>query len=81
MHRPRQPVGTDGWLIAFDLDPANLEPARAQLSQIGENFDLHHGNFAGTDSFVYRVTDGAATSDATVTVTVLPVGGIPMNSA
>jgi 16S rRNA (cytosine1402-N4)-methyltransferase len=40
-------VGPDGWLIAFDLDPANLEPARERLSQIGENFDLHHGNFAG----------------------------------
>src|SRR5262245_24890091 len=40
-------VGPDGWLIAFDLDPANIEPARATLGQIGENFDLHHGNFAG----------------------------------
>src|SRR5262249_47298693 len=40
-------VGGDGWLIAFDLDPANVEPAREHLVQIGENFDLHHGNFAG----------------------------------
>jgi 16S rRNA (cytosine1402-N4)-methyltransferase len=43
-------VGPDGWLIAFDLDPANLEPARERLSQIGENVDLHHGNFAGVAS-------------------------------
>lgn len=42
-------VGPDGWLIAFDLDPANLEPARQRLSLIGENFDLHHGNFAGVE--------------------------------
>jgi 16S rRNA (cytosine1402-N4)-methyltransferase len=40
-------VGPDGWLIAFDLDSANIEPARERLAEIGENFDLHHGNFAG----------------------------------
>lgn len=40
-------VGPDGWLIAFDLDPANLDPARERLAPIGENFDLHHANFAG----------------------------------
>ncbi len=39
-------IGPEGWLIAFDLDLTNLEPAREQLAQIGENFDLHHGNFA-----------------------------------
>src|SRR5436309_2697052 len=37
-------------LVAFDLDPANLEPARAKLSEIGPNFTLHHGNFAGLAS-------------------------------
>ncbi len=31
-----------------------------------------NSGFAGTDAFNYRVSDGAATSDASVTVTVLP---------
>lgn len=39
-------IGPDGWLFAFDLDPANLEPARERLAAVGDNFDLHHGNFA-----------------------------------
>ena len=40
-------VGPTGRLIGFDLDPANLEPARQRLSEVGQNFSLHHGNFAG----------------------------------
>src|SRR5262249_38929480 len=40
-------VGPTGRLIAFDLDPANLEPARAKLAAVAPNFALHHGNFAG----------------------------------
>jgi 16S rRNA (cytosine1402-N4)-methyltransferase len=39
-------VGPEGQLIAFDLDPLNLEPGRARLSAVGVNFTLHHGNFA-----------------------------------
>lgn len=40
-------VGPAGQLIALDLDPANLEPARERLAVIGPNFTLHHVNFAG----------------------------------
>ena len=40
-------VGPDGLLIATDLDPANLDPARAKLDAIGGLFALHHSNFAG----------------------------------
>src|SRR6202012_2119877 len=45
-----QRIGPDGWLIGFDLDSANIEPARARLSAVGQNFDLHHSNFAGIAS-------------------------------
>lgn len=40
-------VAPDGLLIAFDLDPANIEPARAKLEAVGGLFSLHHANFAG----------------------------------
>jgi 16S rRNA (cytosine1402-N4)-methyltransferase len=40
-------VAPDGLLIATDLDPANLEPARAKLDAVGGLFALHHANFAG----------------------------------
>lgn len=40
-------VSPDGLLIATDLDPANLEPARAKLEAVGGLFALHHANFAG----------------------------------
>jgi 16S rRNA (cytosine1402-N4)-methyltransferase len=40
-------VGPTGRLIAFDLDPANLPPAREKLAAIVPSFSLHHGNFAG----------------------------------
>jgi 16S rRNA (cytosine1402-N4)-methyltransferase len=39
-------VGAEGRLIGFDLDSANLGPARERLAAVGENFALHHGNFA-----------------------------------
>ncbi len=39
-------IGPSGRLIAFDLDSANLETARDRLCAVGENFALHHGNFA-----------------------------------
>ncbi len=45
-------IGPDGWLFAFDLDPANLQPARERLSAVGQNFDLHHANFAGIPSIL-----------------------------
>ena len=40
-------VSPDGLLIATDLDPANLEPAREKLEAVGGLFALHHANFAG----------------------------------
>jgi 16S rRNA (cytosine1402-N4)-methyltransferase len=40
-------VGPTGKLIAFDLDAANLPPAREKLAAISPGFELHHGNFAG----------------------------------
>ena len=40
-------VAPDGLLVATDLDPANLDPARAKLDAVGGLFTLHHTNFAG----------------------------------
>ncbi len=40
-------VGPDGLLVATDLDPANLDPARAKLDAVGGLYVLHHTNFAG----------------------------------
>ena len=40
-------IGPTGRLFGFDLDPANLEPARARFLEVGANFTLHHSNFAG----------------------------------
>jgi len=34
-------------VIGLDLDPANLDVARARLEEIGGPFELHHLNFAG----------------------------------
>jgi 16S rRNA (cytosine1402-N4)-methyltransferase len=39
-------ISPGGRLIGFDFDPANLEIARAALQTIGDNFQLHHSNFA-----------------------------------
>src|SRR5262245_52282868 len=40
-------IAPDGMLIATDLDPGNVEPARARLEAVGGLFALHHSNFAG----------------------------------
>ena len=40
-------INPDGLLVATDLDPGNLEPARAKLEATGGLFTLHHSNFAG----------------------------------
>ena len=34
-------------VIGLDLDPANLDRARAALEEAGGDFSLHHSNFAG----------------------------------
>lgn len=43
-------VAPTGRLIAFDLDADNLPRARTRLEEVGGNFTLHHGNFAGIAS-------------------------------
>lgn len=43
-------VGPTGLLVACDLDPANLDPAREKLAATGNPFHLHHGTFAGLQS-------------------------------
>src|SRR4029453_18318009 len=35
-----------GHLIAFDLDPATLPPARDKLASVSASFSFHQGNFA-----------------------------------
>ncbi len=40
-------VGPTGKLVAFDLDAGNLPRARVRLTDVGNPFTLHHGNFAG----------------------------------
>jgi 16S rRNA (cytosine1402-N4)-methyltransferase len=40
-------IAPTGKLIGFDLDPGNLPPADAKLSEVGAPFKLQHGNFAG----------------------------------
>ena len=40
-------IGPDGVLIATDIDPENIEPARSKLEAAGGLFSLHHANFAG----------------------------------
>jgi 16S rRNA (cytosine1402-N4)-methyltransferase len=40
-------IAPDGLLIATDLDPENIEPARQKLEATGGLFSLHNVNFAG----------------------------------
>jgi 16S rRNA (cytosine1402-N4)-methyltransferase len=40
-------IAPDGLLVATDLDPGNIEPARTKLEAVGGLFALHHSNFAG----------------------------------
>lgn len=40
-------VGPGGRVIGLDFDPANLATAREAMARVGENFELHHANFAG----------------------------------
>jgi 16S rRNA (cytosine1402-N4)-methyltransferase len=35
-----------GRLVGIDFDPANLALARAKLETVGDDFELHHNNFA-----------------------------------
>ena len=56
-----QRVSPDGLLVATDLDPANIEPARAKLEAAGGLFALHHTNFAGLTGVL--ATEGASQVD------------------
>jgi 16S rRNA (cytosine1402-N4)-methyltransferase len=56
-----QTIAPDGLLIACDLDPANLEPARAKLDSAGGLFALHHANFAAVQEIL--AMEGAAGVD------------------
>lgn len=49
-------IGPTGRLVAIDLDPANLEPARTLLTAVDDNFELHATNFAGMSRLI---PDGA----------------------
>jgi 16S rRNA (cytosine1402-N4)-methyltransferase len=40
-------IGSNGRVIALDLDPENLPTARERLGQVGHPFSVHHMNFAG----------------------------------
>src|SRR5216110_2663173 len=40
-------VAPDGLLVATDLDPANVEPARLKLEAAGGLFAVHPADFAG----------------------------------
>jgi len=40
-------VGPTGFLVACDLDGGNIPAAADKLGELGDNFYLHHGNFAG----------------------------------
>src|SRR5438046_2291937 len=54
-------VAPDGLLIATDLDPANIDPARVKLDAVGGLFALHHTNFAGLPHVL--AAEGAAMVD------------------
>lgn len=45
-----QRISPDGLLIATDLDPGSVEPARPKFEAVGGLFALHHANFAGLPS-------------------------------
>jgi len=48
-------VGTEGCLIALDLDSANLASAEERLGAVGNLYSLHHGNFAGVPQVLGEV--------------------------
>ncbi|HEY2910357.1 MAG TPA: 16S rRNA (cytosine(1402)-N(4))-methyltransferase RsmH [Gemmataceae bacterium] len=55
-------VAPDGLIIACDLDPANLEPARIKLEAAGGLFSVHHANFAALPAVL--AAEGAERVDA-----------------
>lgn len=56
-----QAIAPDGLLLACDLDPGNIEPAREKLEAVGGLFSLHHINFAGLPQVL--AMEGAAGVD------------------
>ena len=55
-------IGKKGRLIGIDFDPASLERARVRLAEVGPNFILHRGNFAGLPQAL--AVAGAGRADA-----------------
>jgi 16S rRNA (cytosine1402-N4)-methyltransferase len=45
-------LGPTGHLVGIDLDADNLPRARERLQEVGQNFSLFHGNFAGLPSIL-----------------------------
>jgi 16S rRNA (cytosine1402-N4)-methyltransferase len=45
-------VGPTGKLMGIDCDGENLAAARERLARLGENFTIHHGNFAALAQIV-----------------------------
>lgn len=79
-------------ILSNDTDPENddftaeviAQPAHGTLSMSPDGSFTYQPeeNFAGTDSFTYRASDGVAVSGvATVTITVTPVNDVPSGVA
>jgi 16S rRNA (cytosine1402-N4)-methyltransferase len=56
-----QRIAPDGLLVATDLDPDNIEPARVKLEAVGGLYALHHANFAGLSNVL--AVEGATQVD------------------
>jgi len=46
-----------GCLVAFDLDPGNIELAKQKLTEFDGYFKLHHANFAGLAAYLPESAD------------------------
>ncbi len=45
-------IGSDGFLLGIDLDGSYLGETRRRLEEIGNNFELWHGNFGQTEEII-----------------------------
>ncbi len=48
-------VGSEGFLLGIDLDGSYLEETRRRLEEIGNNFELWHGNFGQTEEIISQL--------------------------
>ncbi|MCA9170814.1 MAG: tandem-95 repeat protein, partial [Planctomycetales bacterium] len=83
-------VAADGGVLANDTDPdgtltvsVTASPSNGTLSLSADGSFTYtpNANFAGTDSFTYRATDGTNNSSATVTITVVNQPDPPVANA